>query len=175
MAKLDQGGTVLAAQKIRGIDLDVPGGVAINSSGEVVISGAFRGNFKFGSTTLSNTSASYEPFVATCSSEQQPSSIVKANGTANSMALVSTACINSVDEIFITGGSVGNIAFGKTVFNINENSFYVAKLKGKNQSTGELSPNEDSSTLIEVFPNPSADQVKIKLLNLIEHDYEINV
>jgi hypothetical protein len=143
VAKLDSSGNWLWAQKAGSISGDCGYGIAIDSSGNIYVTGIFSYNASFGSTTLTS-SGWYDIFVAKLDSDGNWLWAKTAGGTGNDYCY--SIVIDSTGNSYVTGYFRGTASFGDTTLTSSgEDNIFVAKLDSDGnwlwakQASGDLS------------------------------------
>jgi hypothetical protein len=132
-AKLTTNGGVTWARSDGGSDEEIPYGIAVDGTGNVIITGKFTGNTTIGSTSYSsqinpaNGSPSADIFIAKFSTAGAPAWTKKGNSREDDMGIAVT-CDNA-NNIYVTGQYSDTMNFiGQTINNQVINAGYVAKL-----------------------------------------------
>ncbi|MFM9984009.1 MAG: SBBP repeat-containing protein, partial [Flavobacteriales bacterium] len=131
VAKVNQNGDVIWAKQAGGIGNDGATGVAIDGSGNVYITGQFRGTATFGSTTL--TSMDYDggnnpsADIFTAKLDTGGNWIWVKQGSAGSDERPSDICTDGSNNVYICGQFSGDIEFDQVHTNTVENAGYLLK------------------------------------------------
>lgn len=112
VATYDSSGAYIWAVRVGGTGVDVGQAIAINSSGEVVMAGTFKGTVVYGCTSISsNGGASFRDVVVTkFDSSGTLLWIKRAGGTSDDIPY--GVAMNAGGEVAITGSFLGTINFG---------------------------------------------------------------
>jgi Secretion system C-terminal sorting domain/Beta-propeller repeat len=160
LTKYDLAGSVLWAKKSGGTDSEEGNGLAIDSFGNVYLTGYFSSSsIAFGTTTLNVFSVGYRDLY-----------IVSHDGSGNALWAIQTGstydetanCIsvNSTGIDIYSGGSYnsGSVGFGAhTVLKGCGNDVYVAKLQGPLVGIKE----ENITNQLMLYPNPSSGKFNV--------------
>ena len=125
IVKYDPNGKVIWATRAGGTDYDQAYSVALDNSGNIIITGLFSLSITFGSTTLRSSGAN-DIFIAKYSSAGVPDWAVRAGGKSYDVSYDITT--DNLDNIIITGTFQNAADFGS--INIIGNSysdFFIAK------------------------------------------------
>lgn len=129
-AQLDSEGNWLWAVRAGGLSFDQGAGLALDSAGNAILSGSFRGDAVFGGYLLKSAGSS-DVFVAKLDSSGDWLWAVQAGGTATDEGLA--VALDSSGNAFLTGRVWGSAAFGSRQL-VSEaapgegESIFVAKL-----------------------------------------------
>ncbi len=128
VAKLDSNGNFIWAKKAGGSDDDIGWSIALDSSNNVYITGCFDATATFGSTTLSSSGSTWDPFIAKLDSNGNWLWAVKGGGTGSEEIGFDIA-VDSAANVYVTGRFQGTATFG-TIPLTSFGSFdiFVAKL-----------------------------------------------
>ena len=111
LAKYDPSGTLLWVRKAGSADFDEAHSIAVDSQGNVVLTGFFDANATFGTLTLTNTSGSDDIFVAKCNSAGTFLWARKAGGSATN-DVGNGIAVDTNANIYVTGYFAGTATFG---------------------------------------------------------------
>jgi len=130
VAKLSPAGTYLWAKGFGGTDLDGGAAVAVDSEGNVIVTGCFRGAADFGATTLtSGNNDGYTDVFVTKINPADGSVIwaIKGGGAFNDYSTAITTDFGN--NIYVTGGIYSDAAFGAININATFDDGFIAKIK----------------------------------------------
>jgi hypothetical protein len=125
VAKYDGGGTLLWAQSAGGTDTDQGFGVAVDGSGDAVLTGYFAGDATFGATTLTSA-GSDDVFIARYDAG---GTLVRAQSAGGSGAdLAYAVAVDRSGNVVVTGTFGGSATFGGTTLtSVGASDVFVAR------------------------------------------------
>ncbi len=124
VAKYDAAGALLWVQSAGGALLDVGRAVAVDGSGNVIVTGSIRGSADFGGTTLTSA-GELDVFVAKYDAEGVLLWAKSAGGTADDE--VKAISVDGSGNAVVTGSFVNSAAFGSTTLTGGGYDVFVAK------------------------------------------------
>ena len=126
IAKLDAAGNWQWAQQAGGADYDESYDICIDSSGDILITGTFKGAVDFGGTTLSSV-GDKDVFVAKLDAAGNWQWAVQAGGSISDLSYA--ICSDSTDNIYITGLFMQTANFGSNMLtSYGGADIFIAKL-----------------------------------------------
>ncbi len=128
ITKLDSSGNFLWAKKAGGTSNDEGYSISTDNSGNVCITGYFRGTASFGSNSLVSSGTSYyDIFISKLDTSGNFLWVKKAGGTNNDYG--SGIVTDNSGNSYITGRFVGNASFGSTTLTSSGfEDIFIAKL-----------------------------------------------
>jgi hypothetical protein len=126
VAKLDVSGTVLWARSFGGSGNEEPGGIAVDSAGNVYLAGFFEGTAAFGGTTLTSAGGD-DVFVAKLTSAGTVSWAKRLGGSGRDWDY--DLAVDRSGNVYLAGNFQGPAAFGGTTLTgAGSDDVFVAKL-----------------------------------------------
>ena len=122
IAKLSSSGSWQWAVTIGGQFSDYGRGIAVDSSGDIYVTGAFNGTVNFGNTVL--TSTEYDAFIVKLSSSGSWKWAIKAGGSGPDSG--NGISVDQSGNAYVTGYFMGEATFGST--NLTNGGIFIAKL-----------------------------------------------
>ena len=122
IAKLSSSGSWQWAVTIGGQFPDYGRGIAVDSSGDIYVTGAFNGTVNFGNTVL--TSTEYDAFIVKLSSSGSWKWAIKAGGSGPDSG--NGISVDQSGNAYVTGYFMGEATFGST--NLTNGGIFIAKL-----------------------------------------------
>jgi hypothetical protein len=127
-------GTSLWARRMGGVNDDIGYGVAVDSHGNVVLTGYFRATVSFGGTSLVSMYGGNDTFVAKYSGVDG-SHLWSKKFVNNSQDIGYGVAVDGADDIFVTGTFMGAVNFGcGSLASAGGNDIFLAKLSGASGS-----------------------------------------
>ena len=136
-----------------------PNDIAVNSTGQLGVSGLFVYNFDFGSNSLTNMGGS-DGFLMICENGSVSTLTgFQSSGNDNATTLISR------DEEFISGGnfsgnSTTTMSVGSVILQSNGNDDFFMASFTKIQTTGILE--QEPVTMLKAYPNPAVSYINLE-------------
>jgi hypothetical protein len=136
IAKYDNDGTALWAQKAGGVMNDYAADLALDASGNIYIVGTFKGTASFGTTLISTAGTTDEVYIAKYNNNGAPQWAQRTGATKiNSEESNPSIALDALGNIYISGEFTGTATFGTLTPITSVGSYDVFLAKYTNTGT----------------------------------------
>jgi hypothetical protein len=154
VARLSPAGTWTQAVRAGGLALDVPDGLAVDGSGNAIITGLFNGMASFGPITLTS-SGGRDIFVATLSPTGTWVQAVQAGGTGDDQG--TDVVVGADGTVTVAGLYAAGASLGPLPLTGSSGGAFVGRLTGLPLASATAS----SITAFGLAPNPATTHVQV--------------
>lgn len=131
IAKYDNTGTLLWVVKAGGNGADIGNGITVDNSGNVIVTGEFKGTATFGTTSLTSAGTNSDAFITKLNSSGIFQWTEQGSGPLTIKGI--DVASDNQGNIYTTGQFSGNITFDATHTNTMYNAIYLVKYNSSGQ------------------------------------------
>jgi hypothetical protein len=166
LAKYAPDGTLIWAKSAGGTQVDIAGGMDIDDSARIYVSGYFQGTTHFGASTTTSKGM-FDAFVAKFDSSGNTLGLMSGGGSSDD---ISYGLKCRAGNVYLTGSFKNTATFGSNnITSAGLDDIFIAKIDKIVSSSSRVNIIAHVQS-IEIFPNPAKDQITVNLKNNITNN-----